>query len=84
MAAWFTRRNGNIREAEHRLPWMLPVLVISPVALIVYGCTAQYKLHWVGYFFGAGMAQFCAVVVFTNTLTYALDSVRSAHAQARP
>ena len=34
MAAYFTRRNGGIREAEHRLPWMLPALILAPVGLV--------------------------------------------------
>ncbi|KAI1852920.1 hypothetical protein JX265_012948 [Neoarthrinium moseri] len=74
LAARLTRRNGGIREAEMRLGVMLPAMVIAPAGLILYGLTAQYDLHWLGYFFGAGMTQWAAYFYFSFTLAYAVDS----------
>ncbi|GES57480.1 putative MFS transporter [Aspergillus terreus] len=74
LAARLTRRNNHIREAEMRLPALLPVMLISPAGLVLYGLTAQRNLHWIGYFFGVGMSQFGSYFYFTLTLAYAVDS----------
>ena len=55
LAAYLTKRNGGIREAEMRLGVLLPAMIIAPAGLIVYGLTAQHDLHWVGYFAGVAM-----------------------------
>lgn len=57
-----------------RLGVMLPAMVIAPVGLLVYGLTAQYDLHWIGYFFGSGMTQWGAYFYFSFALAYAVDS----------
>jgi hypothetical protein len=49
------RRNDDIREAEMRLGVLLPAAVVAPAGLVVYGMTAEHRLHWVGYFFGVAM-----------------------------
>lgn len=53
---------------------MLPAMLIGPAGLVVYGCTAQYKLHWVGYFAGVAMVDWSALFFFTFTLAYCIDS----------
>ena len=55
LAAYLTKRNNGIREAEMRLAVLGPAAVIAPCGLIVYGLTAQHKLHWIGYFAGVAM-----------------------------
>ncbi|KAI8944125.1 putative MFS transporter [Xylaria longipes] len=77
LAAYLTRRNNGIREAEMRLGVMLPAMIIGPVGLVVYGLTAQLNLHWIGYFFGAGMASWCGYFFYSFTLAYAVDSYNS-------
>jgi hypothetical protein len=67
-AAYFTRRNGGIREAEMRLPVLLPAMIIAPAGLICYGLTAQYQAHWMGYMAGVAMTNWGAYFYFTNTL----------------
>ncbi|GAP88033.1 putative mfs transporter protein [Rosellinia necatrix] len=74
LAAYLTRRNNGIREAEMRLGVMLPAMIIGPVGLVVYGLTAQRNLHWIGYFLGAGMASWCGYFYYSFTLAYAVDS----------
>ncbi|KAJ3561322.1 hypothetical protein NPX13_g8992 [Xylaria arbuscula] len=74
LAAYLTRRNNGIREAEMRLGVMLPAMIVGPVGLVVYGLTAQLNLHWIGYFFGAGMASWCGFFFYSFTLAYAVDS----------
>ncbi|KAL4908088.1 hypothetical protein BDW74DRAFT_175869 [Aspergillus multicolor] len=74
LAAKLTARNGHIREAEMRLPALLPALVLAPAGLITYGLTAQNSLHWTGYFAGVAMTQCGAYFFFTFTLAYSVDS----------
>lgn len=74
LAAFLTKRNGGIREAEMRLGVMLPAMLVSPAGLILYGITAQKNLHWIGYFIGTAMDQWGSYFYFTFTLAYAVDS----------
>ncbi|KAJ5725981.1 MFS transporter [Penicillium malachiteum] len=74
LAAYQTKRNNGIREAEMRLPVLFPVMLLPPAGLIVYGFTAQRNLHWVGYFAGVAMNMFGSYFYFTFTLAYAVDS----------
>lgn len=68
VAAYLTRRNNGIREAEMRLVILLPAMVIAPAGLICYGMTAQNKGHWFGYMAGVAMTNWGAYWYFTNTL----------------
>lgn len=77
LAALLTKRNGGIREAEMRLGVLWIPMLVAPAGLIVYGLTAQYRLHWIGYFFGVGMCNWGAFFYFTMTLAYAVDSSTS-------
>ncbi|KAJ6111856.1 MFS transporter [Penicillium sp. IBT 18751x] len=74
LAAYRTKRNHGIREAEMRLPALFPALLLAPAGLVVYGFTAQRDLHWIGYFAGVVMDQFGSYFYFTFTLAYAVDS----------
>lgn len=74
LAAYLTKRNNGIREAEMRLGVLLPAMFIGPAALIVYGYTAEKNLHWFGYFAGVAMCNWSAYFYFTFTLAYAVDS----------
>ncbi|KAI1098329.1 MFS general substrate transporter [Jackrogersella minutella] len=77
LAGYLTRRNNGIREAEMRLGVMLPAMIIGPLGLVVYGLTAQFNLHWIGYFFGSGLASFGGYFYYCFTLAYAVDSYNS-------
>ncbi|RYC60162.1 hypothetical protein CHU98_g6045 [Xylaria longipes] len=77
LAAYFTKRNNGIREAEMRLGVMLPAMLIGPAGIILYGITAEKGLHWVLYFIGGGMSYFAAYFYFSFSLAYAIDSYHS-------
>ncbi|KZT61678.1 MFS general substrate transporter [Calocera cornea HHB12733] len=77
VAAYFTRKNGGLREAEMRLSVMLPAMLIAPAGLVVYGLTAEKNLHWIGYFVGVAMDQWGSYFYFSFTLAYAIDSYYS-------
>ncbi|KAK0625086.1 major facilitator superfamily domain-containing protein [Bombardia bombarda] len=74
LAAYLTKRNGGIREAEMRLGVLLPAMVIAPVGQIIFGITAEKNLHWLGYMFGVALTQWAGYFYFTVTLAYAVDS----------
>lgn len=74
LAAYLTKKNKGIREAEMRLGVMLPAMVISPAGLLLYGFTAQKNLHWFGYFAGVAMTNWGSYFYFSFTLAYAVDS----------
>ncbi|RFU25814.1 hypothetical protein B7463_g10517, partial [Scytalidium lignicola] len=74
LAAYLTKRNNGIREAEMRLGVLLPAMLIAPAGLVVYGYTAQKQLHWIGYFFGVAMCNWGSYFYFSFTLAYAIDS----------
>lgn len=74
LAARLTRKNNGIREAEMRLGVMLPVMLLAPAGLVVFGFAAEKDLHWVAYFAGVVMTQFTSYFYFTFTLAYAIDS----------
>ncbi|KAI1753059.1 putative MFS transporter [Xylaria castorea] len=77
LAAYFTKRNNGIREAEMRLGVMLPAMLIGPAGIVLYGITAEKGLHWVLYFVGGAMSYFAAYFYFSFTLAYAVDSYHS-------
>lgn len=74
LAAYLTKKNGGIREAEMRLGVLLPAMIIAPAGLVLYGLTAQRSLHWFGYFAGVAMVNWGAYFYFSFTLAYAVDS----------
>ncbi|KAJ4285992.1 hypothetical protein N0V88_008179 [Collariella sp. IMI 366227] len=74
LAAHLTKKNAGIREAEMRLGVLVPVVILAPLGLIVYGFAAERNLHWVAYFAGVIMTNFGSYFYFTFTLAYAIDS----------
>lgn len=77
IAARSTLKNKGIREAEMRLPVLLPAMIIAPAGLILFGMAAEKGLHWIAYFIGVGMVQWSSYFYFTLTLAYAMDSHNS-------
>ncbi|KAL4980640.1 major facilitator superfamily domain-containing protein [Aspergillus desertorum] len=63
IAAKLTKRNSHIREAEMRLPALLPV----------YGLTAENTLHWTGYFAGVAMTQCGAYFADVSEMLIAMN-----------
>ena len=74
VAAYLTRKNNGIREAEMRLTVLFPAMVIAPAGLICYGLTAQNQGHWMGYMAGVAMTNWGAYFYFTNTLVHSHPS----------
>jgi MFS family permease len=47
VADYFTKRNGGVREPEHRLPAMIPALIGGPLSMILYGVGINNQYHWI-------------------------------------
>lgn len=67
VADWFTKRNGGVRDPEMRLPAMLPSLITTPLALVLYGVGIQHKLHWIVPTVGLGLCKFIITPVHNYT-----------------
>lgn len=57
VADYLTRRNGGIRTPEMRLPAMIPSLITTPLALILYGVGIERQLHWICPTIGLGLCK---------------------------
>ncbi|KAG8165283.1 hypothetical protein KVR01_005558 [Diaporthe batatas] len=76
VADHFTHKNGGIREPEMRLPAILPSLVTTPLALVLYGVGIQNKLHWICPTVGLGLLNFSIVQATNIVLVYVIDAYR--------
>ncbi|KAF2744555.1 MFS general substrate transporter [Sporormia fimetaria CBS 119925] len=74
IAARSTRRNNGIREAEMRLPALLPYMLITIISLIVGGLAYQYQYPWPHIvIWGYGFAGLSVTTVPTIAIAYAID-----------
>jgi hypothetical protein len=73
VALYLARRNGGIREAEHRL-WVLIVSgIVGAAGFILWGVGAAHEIHWSGPVIGCGMVEFAIVVGASVSLAYGVD-----------
>ncbi|OJJ62631.1 hypothetical protein ASPSYDRAFT_657022 [Aspergillus sydowii CBS 593.65] len=70
------RRNGGIREPEHRLWPLLISGVISAAGLILWGVGADHHIHWVGLVFGLGLMTFGTVTGGAIAVSYNVDCLK--------
>ncbi|KKY29194.1 putative mfs transporter [Phaeomoniella chlamydospora] len=69
-----TRRNNGIREAEMRLPALIPFFVTSVIGIVIGSCAIQYKWHWAYILvIGYGLTGLCVTSVPTIAIAYAVD-----------
>lgn len=74
IAARATARNGGIREAEMRLPALIPYFITTVVGIVIGGRGYDYQWDWpliviVGY----GFTGLCVTAVPTIVISYAVD-----------
>jgi hypothetical protein len=74
IAARATRKNGGVREAEMRLPALLPYMLITILSCILGGLAYQHKWAW-GHIivWGYGFAGLSVTTVPTISIAYAID-----------
>ncbi len=74
VAARATRRNAGIREAEMRLPALLPYVILSAIGLIIGGVGFTYHWHWaIVVIFAYGCTGLSVTSVPTISIAYAID-----------
>jgi hypothetical protein len=72
-----TERNGGVREAEMRLPALLPLLIITVVGSVVGGLAIERIWPWpVFVVFGLGFTGFCITTVPAIAIAYAIDAYK--------
>ncbi|CAK7218922.1 hypothetical protein SBRCBS47491_003670 [Sporothrix bragantina] len=74
LAAYLTRRNGGVREAEMRLGVLLVPMLVGPAGLLLYGLAADRKLAWPAFFVGSGLMSWSGYFYFAFTIAYAVDA----------
>ncbi|KAH7035401.1 major facilitator superfamily domain-containing protein [Microdochium trichocladiopsis] len=67
------RRNGGVGEPEFRVLMMAPGAVLTPIGLLIYGWTAEYKTHWIGPNIGAFVFGLGSIIGFNCVQTFLVD-----------
>ncbi|KAF5015539.1 hypothetical protein F66182_13095, partial [Fusarium sp. NRRL 66182] len=49
---WMAKRNGGVREAEHRLWFLFPLAIISPLGMLLFGIGTGKSWPWPGPYIG--------------------------------
>ncbi|KIW36473.1 uncharacterized protein PV06_11288 [Exophiala oligosperma] len=73
---WLARRNGGVREAEHRLPLFLTGVIIMPAALLIFGLSAADHRPWFPVVFGEAMTSFAYTAQSEIAMAYVVDCYR--------
>ncbi|RSL39575.1 hypothetical protein CEP53_013959 [Fusarium sp. AF-6] len=71
-----TERNAGIREPEMRLPALLPMAIIVPGSLILFGFGVQHELHWIAAAVGMALLGFGVVGCGNIAVVYTIDAYR--------
>lgn len=67
------QRNGGVGEPEFRVLMMAPGAVLTPIGLLIYGWTAEYKTHWIGPNIGAFVFGLGSIIGFNCVQTFLVD-----------
>ncbi|OJJ72703.1 hypothetical protein ASPBRDRAFT_124087 [Aspergillus brasiliensis CBS 101740] len=74
IAARATARNGGIREAEMRLPALIPYFITTVVGVVIGGLGYDLQWDWpVIIVVGYGLTGLCVTAVPTIAISYAVD-----------
>lgn len=66
--------NVTVGRPEFRIPMMVPGAIVLPVGLIIYGWTAQYRVHWIGPDIGVVLLSMGVIVGFQAIQGFLVDS----------
>lgn len=67
-------KNGGVGRSEFRVPLMFPGAIMVPVGLLIYGWSAQFRVHWIVPNIGTAIFAAGNQLVFQNCQTYIVDS----------
>ncbi|QDS68886.1 hypothetical protein FKW77_007690 [Venturia effusa] len=70
---WMAKRNGGIAEAEHRLWFMFPTALISPIGLILFGIGTNNGWDWPVPYVGLGFIGFGWGCAGDISMAYLMD-----------
>lgn len=73
IALYLARRNGGIREPEHRLWVLLASAIIGAVGFILWGVGAANGLHFMGLVIGVAMVEIAVVTGASVSISYDVD-----------
>lgn len=68
-----TARNGGVAKPEYRLPCLVFSGIGLPVGLILFGWSAEKKLHWIVPSIGTSIFAFSFIAVFQTIQNYLID-----------
>jgi MFS family permease len=67
-------RYSHPGRPEFRVPLMVPTAVVTPAGLLLYGISAQHKLHWIVPNIGAAIFAAGLILSFQCAQTYIVDA----------
>lgn len=67
-------KNNDIGRSEFRVPLMFPGAVMIPIGLLIYGWSAQFRVHWIVPNIGTAIFAAGNQLVFQNCQTYLVDA----------
>lgn len=65
--------NGGIMKPEFRLPFLLHTSWAAPAGLLLYGWSAEYKVHWIVPIIGTMFISIGMICAFMPASTYLVD-----------
>ena len=76
LSDWLVRKmaKGRDMKPEYRLPPILPGAFAIPIGLLMYGWTAEYRVHWIAPVIGTVIIGFGMIVVFMPVGVYLIDA----------
>lgn len=79
IALYFTRRNGGLREPEHRLPSVIPAALFTVAGGIIFGTTAGKA--WIAPVIGFGVLSVGFQMAANFSMSYSVDSHKALSAE---
>ncbi|XXG96172.1 hypothetical protein Hte_002451 [Hypoxylon texense] len=74
MDYFYKRRQAQNPSPESRIPLMFPSIIASWAGVLMYGWTAQYRVHWAVVDIGVFIAMFGMQLGGMSTTAYVIDS----------
>lgn len=74
--------NGGVMKPEMRLPFLLHTSFFAPAGLILYGWTAEYKIHWIVPIIGTCLVSIGMICSFMPVGVYLVDAFTTYAASA--
>lgn len=74
--------NGGVMTPEMRLPFMLHTSLATPIGLLIYGWSAQYKVQWIVPIIGTTFISIGMICAFMPCGTYLVDAFTAYAASA--